>query len=318
MSKINIGVDLKTPLHLLSFLAFSEMVESERNFIFVSHEIIGRFDKYIDLLKSYNCIILPLNSNNDILALLEQHVGSKIHVVSVNFPKYQLKIRQARVNLVTINDGLSSYPSLKSMYYNFKRAGRKISFSSLSIKYFGEKLLSKIIPYEEFYLHSSNDLGLNHNYVEALREVLVKSSRALYQGAYNKVLKNKTMVFIGQPLISLGTVSKNDYLDSIALVKALCQSRNWDFVYKPHPFECPKELKLENELVSFDGSMEEFCFLENEIVAVCSFYSTSLISLSEIFNVLAFRLDIPVKNLYFSEKQKVLLSKVGVINNESY
>lgn len=318
MNRLHLGINLKTPLHLLSYLAYAEMNHCTENVLFLSNDTLLKFKNYISLLDKYNCKLIVISTELDVKDYISLYITEfNIYLISVNFPKYTYKKIDRKLNLVTINDGLSSYPSFKSMYYNFKRAGRKISLPVLAVKYFGERLLSRLVRYEEFYLYNSKTLDVNNEYLTSIKKILDEIKIIYIANGYIPKFKSKTMIFIGQPLVTLGLVKEQDYIDSIELVERFCLKKGWDFFYKPHPSESHIISMSNEKVIYFDGSIEELFNLECQVVAVSSFYSTSLITLFDFFGANAYRICMPIENLYFSKKQDKLLSKVRVLNDES-
>ncbi|MBI6191590.1 hypothetical protein JEP98_20775 [Providencia rettgeri] len=302
MNTLSIGLDIRTPYQLLSFLSFLDYNKSTTNIIIIDKdEYLLKFKSFEKLLEIYSCKILTSCNNKEILNLIDLNSDKSINLISVNFPEYFLKIKRPKIKLITINDGLSSYASFKSMYFNIKRSNRKINIFSLFIKFIGERTLSKLFKFDEFYLYDTKKLNINNNFSHSFKKLI-----DLNNSDKTPVIEKKCLVFIGQPLVNLNIMSKSDYIYHLEQVKKYANDKNLDFYYKPHPLE-KKETYEHLSLLSHDGLIEEICALEKNISIVCSFYSTALVTLPALFDIEVTRLIPNIKNLYFSSKQEKLL-----------
>ncbi|WP_340642255.1 polysialyltransferase family glycosyltransferase [Photobacterium damselae] len=308
MSKITIGVDIKTPYQLLSFFSYIDYINSDVNKIFVKNlEAMNHLVKsFKDLFEIFNCEVIGYENDDDLLDFIKKTDSKDIKLVSVNFPKYKFSFK--KINLVIISDGLSSYPSFLSMFYNFKRANRDISLLNLFVKFYTEKLLSKFIKFDEFFLFNKSNLKPNRDYINSFRRVI-----SLSRGKYQPHLKNKSFIFIGQPLVKLGIMDKESYDGFIYRAQNIAKEKGLDFYYKPHPLECELNNRSFNVIDSGDLTIEEFCYIEKNVDSICSFYSTALITIPELLNINSYRFTPKIENLLFSNKQKILLSKVEIL-----
>ncbi|QQE93222.1 hypothetical protein JFB93_20205 [Providencia rettgeri] len=304
MNTLSIGLDIRTPYQLLSFLSFLDYSKSTNNILIINKdEYLSKFLSFKKLLYTYNCKVIVSSDKRDILKLVDSNNDKSINIISVNFPEYSLKIRRPNINLVTVNDGLSSYASFKSMYFNIKRSNRKTNILFLLIKFIGERILSKTLKFEEFYLHDTKRLKTNNKFAHSFKKLIDLKNSDKYP-----TIENKCLVFIGQPLVNLNIMSESDYISYLEQVQKYANDKGLEFYYKPHPLE-KKEIYNCFPTIKYDGLVEELCALEKNISIVCSFYSTALVTLPTLFDIEATRITPNIKNLYFSPKQKKLLHR---------
>ncbi|MCO8054022.1 alpha-2,8-polysialyltransferase family protein [Acinetobacter towneri] len=282
-----IGYGLVSPLHLANFMSYyySNSDSYDKLTIYLN-DYWGRGilnNRYLDFLKSKNIEVKEKLNIEELVCDFDI-----VFVGGVDW-RVLYKIKNNIVNLVVIDEGLSSYVSFfgkkksnKNLkFYKYIISTLIINLLTLSIK--GDKINFKMFDMVSMNINSDYRLGLFKYFHEL--SVLDREVVGLENTNTN------TIIFCAQPWVEMGEMSEDKYINYIKDIKKNIESKGFNFVLKKHPAENIVDYtKYGINLISDSRMIEEIVF-STKIKAIISKYSTSSFLVPALFNTTSYLLD---------------------------
>ncbi len=190
---------------------------------------------------------------------------------------------------------------------NFKFKNDLISFF-----FFGKK--TKIqTPHTRFSIFNSPSL---------IKDNFVQNNYGWAKQFLSKKAGNPVYFLLGQPLIGLGILSKNNYLEKVEYIVKHITVEGFNCVYIPHRNEIKNNIKDISRIVSIkelDKPIELYLLNAPEIpIGIIGFYSTALFTLSSIFgnnlSVQYLNISKNISNPLFKEKIELVYMDISNIS----
>lgn len=279
------GVNISSPLHLLSLLAYSEKKKFDKIYIHVSvywlnSRLPARYMEFAIAEYGVNFI----DSKYDLSEIVTSN--SIVHIASINQLPVSLMVKFINMSLcfkyVILNDGVGYFAS----FFQYAKIAFREKGVGFFFKYIGSRLLSHVFGYvvklERFSFFYDNDYSVNMEFKHSFMLVLGKLN--MNGSSYKRLsFGNRGVVMLcSQPLVSCGVMSYDEYRALLCDIQSYCNKNDWDLIVKRHPYEDEKNL-LGYNLVEYDGTIEELVFSMDNIISVIGFNSTALLLLSAFF-----------------------------------
>lgn len=274
------------------------------------------YTRYLDLFERIGGVIYNVQkSDRDIIRCLQNDCTnfSKIDILSVNYPRVAFKLKATLGGLVinkliVIPDGFGYYGNVISKLASYRREKGLVKSIIMSvpilllscIRYF----ISNSICFEEYTLLRAKDCSLNELYLKDVKELLV------LMGA-SPTITRPTLIFADQPLIQLGILSDDEYAKMLNIIQQYALNSGMDFLVKKHPIT--ENIPSEYTQLYFDGLLEEFCLVNDNIKVVVSHSSTGLFNLQ--YMSCAKVMKIGCSDIYLSKNQKKIFDSIQTFSN---
>ena len=280
-----IGYGIVSPLHLANFMSYyyCNSDSYDKLTIYLYDYWGGNIlkNRYLDFFKSKN---IEVKEKLDIEELV-----CDFDIVFVGGVDWRVlyKIKNNVVNLIVIDEGLSSYVSFfgkkksnKNLrLYKYIISNLIINLLTLSIK--GAKLNFKMFDMVTMNINPDYRMGLFKYFHEL--NVLDRDVVGLE--------KTNTIIFCAQPWVEMGEMSENIYINYIKEIKNNIESKGFDFVLKKHPAENMVDYKKYGISLLSDSRMIEEIVFSTKIKAIVSKCSTSSFLVPALFNTTSYLLD---------------------------
>lgn len=190
------------------------------------------------------------------------------------------------VDACVLEDGLGSYVQPSFLAW---RAGAIAILRKI-------KLIIYLLPYyRSFYrvsadIQSATGYAHNKNIFPGQKNIKVNVVEKNYKrSTLSEPASDDSLVFVGQPLVELRLLSKNNYLHFLIRIKEKFGS-NTNFIYRPHPGESEDKLEfLERNNIEINReeniSVENYIYSSGQNLIVIGIASTSLIYINNMTNV---------------------------------
>lgn len=317
-----VGVNITSPFQLVCFVSYLK----DRNDFFdevilyvVNYWGKGQiYENYLSLLSGMNVDIRPVSSNRELISLVRRDIKNSYDVtfVCVNAPYFPFKLIKPRCKFVIVSDGLGTYNGLiKSI--NVSRKEKKINklsfkFPLLIMKRLIVSFFYNVMSHEDYMLYNPRSLKKNNLFSSSLRETLKLFC------SHNSGLGKPSLIFLSQPLVQLGILSKEEYWSCLNKARELAKREELEFLIKLHPTEMAVFNSLDYTGIKkydYNGLIEEACVNDENIKVVVSFFSSGLYTVPELSNVRTYSVmsESLFTSLNFSKKQKAIIKTVPSI-----
>lgn len=296
MSKnILIGYSIFSSLHLINFMIFflknKEKYDEIKVFIGKGVDIKIIPNKYINFCSKNKVDFLSFHERND---FIDKNNGNLLDFVFVNYPTLDIFIKSIyKINLnkvILIDEGISTYANKLHINKAIKRESGNLSYikyklNQILIGFFYNFFKDKIIRFNMFIIE--NNYKINYEYKENLINIFADLNKDIGKN----FIYNNAVVFCSQPLVELGLIEKEKYINELRELKYKIETRGLKLLIKKHPKEYLIDyISLDFEIVNFEGMVEEFLF-KNSINSIISNCSTSSLIAGAFLNIDSYIVD---------------------------
>lgn len=131
-------------------------------------------------------------------------------------------------------------------------------------------------------------------------------------------------LYVSQPVVEDGLVKENVYRDILHSLRFFCDDRGWVFIVKPHPRESLERYKNMDVRVLYSNHVAEALVNDLKPIAIVGLTSTSLVTISCIYNIPSFSLlgvfeennpENATRFAHLAVLKKLFIDYVSYVNN---